>query len=518
MDLFRLLRSGHRGNPLGNPVSAVARLNLQPKPLQNPDKDVLVGAVLALGPSLQLALHILLDLLPLEESRERLAEVLCPTLGQLQHSLEDTLASLRAIKDDVTQLHPKRPDETATPKHPSLLVLMPEPDFTGKLDARNGDVVTIDDVELQTLDGVYVTEVPQMVHSPEEDPEHSLDEDPEHSSDEDPEHSPDEDPERPEQLDQAMERFPPLDQTVTRSPNADCICQQGRSDTTTNSHLAKELHAERRVNAAIQVAVDSLELAEGQLKIVKEVNRIHGGSFELLQQHFYDGYNRIIFRALQLESPGFGLPSQPAILDAVVPKDTAPRVHTGPRVHPAPRVPSQEEVRAAEPGLQRTVSFGRSVTIPATLLDSASRNSVSSSPALVRRNTVQGIVEEHARERPTRLAPKRRLSLAEELALAADESSDEEDDWEGEGLAESGGSERESRDSSADETDESDRGSTGQGEESDDSEDNSEEDDETEDDEDGEDGTGLDPKNHLKGAPTVTARPKRPSTSATRNG
>ncbi len=41
-----------------------------------------------------------------------------------------------------------------------------------------------------------------------------------------------------------------------------------------------------RVNAAIQVAVDSLEFAEGQLKIVKNVHRLHGGSFQLLEKHF----------------------------------------------------------------------------------------------------------------------------------------------------------------------------------------------------------------------------------------
>ncbi|KAK0750218.1 hypothetical protein B0T18DRAFT_428208 [Schizothecium vesticola] len=42
--------------------------------------------------------------------------------------------------------------------------------------------------------------------------------------------------------------------------------------------LMKDLRAELRVNAAIQVAVDSLEFAEGQLRIVKEVSRLKGGS------------------------------------------------------------------------------------------------------------------------------------------------------------------------------------------------------------------------------------------------
>jgi hypothetical protein len=64
-----------------------------------------------------------------------------------------------------------------------------------------------------------------------------------------------------------------------------------------------------RVNAAIQVAVDSLEFAEGQLKIVKNVHRLHGGSFQLLEKHFYQGYNRILFRALELERREFDSPS-----------------------------------------------------------------------------------------------------------------------------------------------------------------------------------------------------------------
>jgi hypothetical protein len=49
-------------------------------------------------------------------------------------------------------------------------------------------------------------------------------------------------------------------------------------DSAADLALMKDLRAEMRVNAAIQVAVDSLEFAEGQLRIVKEVNRLKGGS------------------------------------------------------------------------------------------------------------------------------------------------------------------------------------------------------------------------------------------------
>jgi hypothetical protein len=49
-------------------------------------------------------------------------------------------------------------------------------------------------------------------------------------------------------------------------------------DSAADLSLMKDLRAEMRVNAAIQVAVDSLEFAEGQLQIVKEVNRLKGGS------------------------------------------------------------------------------------------------------------------------------------------------------------------------------------------------------------------------------------------------
>ena len=59
-------------------MSVIERLKL--RPLRDVGKDSLLRAVLMLAPSLQLALQMLQELLPPDESRERLGEVLCPTL------------------------------------------------------------------------------------------------------------------------------------------------------------------------------------------------------------------------------------------------------------------------------------------------------------------------------------------------------------------------------------------------------------------------------------------------------
>ena len=78
---------------------------------------------------------------------------------------------------------------------------------------------------------------------------------------------------------------PPTPPNTARSlrPLEDCPALHGIApspgrpsrtpDSAANLFLMKDPRAEMRVNAAIQMAVDSLEFAEGQLQIVKEVKQ-----------------------------------------------------------------------------------------------------------------------------------------------------------------------------------------------------------------------------------------------------
>ncbi|KAL1839092.1 hypothetical protein VTJ49DRAFT_1860 [Mycothermus thermophilus] len=82
MSLFPewLFRSVRRDTIAHSPILAIERLNSQPRPLPEEDKEVLVGAVLTMSASLNLALSMLQELLPQEQSRERLGEVLSNTV------------------------------------------------------------------------------------------------------------------------------------------------------------------------------------------------------------------------------------------------------------------------------------------------------------------------------------------------------------------------------------------------------------------------------------------------------
>ncbi|KAM7199022.1 hypothetical protein V8F33_004759, partial [Rhypophila sp. PSN 637] len=195
-----LLRSVRRtGNSSDNPISVVERLNSLPHPLRNADKDTLVGAVLTLGPSLQLALHMLMELLPEDESRGRLGEV----------------------------LHAPR----AQP---------PPPSTSQYSDAHS-----------------HLSPQPSQAEAP-------LQSTPRPST-------------------------PNTNQPRSRYSGSGGHGHPRRENPAADLALMKELRAEMRVNAAIQVAVDSLEFADGQMKIVRDVHRLHGsGSFELLQKHFYE--------------------------------------------------------------------------------------------------------------------------------------------------------------------------------------------------------------------------------------
>jgi len=244
-----LLRSVWRDSNLSKgPVSVIERLNAA-RPLQDADKDTLLGAVLAVGPSLQLALQMLLELLPEDESRERLGEVLCPTLGQLHRILTDTLLSFEpGGRDHVIQSDKRHYFETS----PGDFLQAPIPTASRR---------------------PRTPQRPSTSRDPSSTASQARGVSPR------PDSAPSNIRSRPTWT--PAERFPTVDITPSTPMRAHTYTPAPRDrsrDPAADLALVKDLRAEMRVNAAIQVAVDSLEFAEGQLKIVKEVNQLSGGS------------------------------------------------------------------------------------------------------------------------------------------------------------------------------------------------------------------------------------------------
>ncbi|GAB1313741.1 hypothetical protein MFIFM68171_03951 [Madurella fahalii] len=404
-----LLRSVWGDSFADSPVLAVERLKSQPRPIQDADKDTLVGAILTMGSSLHLALHMLLELLPEDKSRERLGEVLCPTLGQLLASLQSTLSSFELNAPHQTTVA-AQPAAVRTPK------MTPDDSLSSGGSHRQLPEIAHETAGKDETPRATRTS-PAECHtgSPlrKNQPQHTL---------------------QPR-----TERFPPLeDGSATHQLRIEIHERSGVA-------LVKALQAEMRVQAAIRVAVESLEFAEGQLKLVKEINQLHGGTFDVLQKHFYEGYNRLLLRALELEKREFGLPDRGTVnpTAAALP----PQQHTHTEIL---------EPAAASPRQHRSISFqstlpARGGTVaaawtPATLATDPERR------PLARRNTIQGIKQEGARTSRTRPPLKRRLSLAEELAMVGEEDSESGYQEETSEIAssESGGSDLESGNESQD--------------------------------------------------------------------
>ncbi|KAL2196590.1 hypothetical protein P885DRAFT_37758 [Corynascus similis CBS 632.67] len=256
-----LLRLRREDSTVNSPVLAVEKLNSLPLPLGDADKEVLVGAVLTMSSSLHLALGMLREMLPQETSQDRLGEVLCPTLGSLLDSLQSTLCSFDrsgGSRQAAGSSSPTSPSNGCTPGPATPRVVI---NSAGK----------------------------QL--SPRWDREVTAAKKGEHASFTRP-------PSRPQSARVETERFPSLTQGDHSAGAAGGHHLQIEVDIRRQpaTHLVTALQAEMRVQAAIKVAVESLEFAEGQLQMVKEVNRLHGGS-----THFYGGYNRLLSRALELQ-------------------------------------------------------------------------------------------------------------------------------------------------------------------------------------------------------------------------
>lgn len=236
-----LLRLG-RVESADNPVLAVEKLNSLGRPLQESDKEILVGAVLTMSSSLHLALDILQEILPEEKSQERLGEVMCPTLGNLLDSLQSTLCSF--TRSSSRQAHPQVPtappastSRPATPRTRVNAVGERHHHLSPSGSRRSGHRGQAAVRESENF-GFGRFSRPQTART-------------------------------------ETEKFPPFEDNRTSG----CLDRaETHSRRRSAGHLANALQAEMRVQAAINVAVESLEFAEGQLKMVREVNRLHGGS------------------------------------------------------------------------------------------------------------------------------------------------------------------------------------------------------------------------------------------------
>ncbi|KAK3309259.1 uncharacterized protein B0T15DRAFT_135694 [Chaetomium strumarium] len=382
-----LLRSvARRDHFTNNPVLNVERLNSLPRPLQDAHKELLIGAVLTMSSSLSLALGMLQELFPQEISQDRLGEVLCPTLGHLLASLQSTLTSFDWKPPPPTP-GLSGPPSTNSPERivPSNAKRKPPP--PGPEPPRPATAVEERLIRPLGWPNNRPAIAPSVLRPPT----------------------------RPATSHAESQRSPPPSQPdasgdPARQPQMKEADVQGKPET----QLVQALHAEMRVQAAIQVAIESLEFAESQLKVVKEVNQLHGGNFDALQKNFYSGYNRLLLKALELQRRELGLQQD---RDSLLP---AP----GPSLQRTSRPPTANGYSAVQKSLQRqpSVTFDDTLSPPTPRPTGMARDGDPQRRPLGRRNTIPGIRPEDSRTGSPRPILKRRLSLAEELAMVGEDS------------------------------------------------------------------------------------------------
>ncbi|KAK4184325.1 hypothetical protein QBC35DRAFT_455398 [Podospora australis] len=406
-----------------SPILTIERLILASRPIGDADKDALVGAVLTMGSSLHQALGLILELLPEDKAgdSERLGEIVCPTLGQLLASLQTTLSAFECPpagnKTSSTSVRPLRrlkhsrsesalrhtrhsgglirgpPLPSPRPLTPILVKKKTPPQTPG---STQGSYYGLGErTSVAASSPARFHNSPYHYHRRKD-----------------------------------TETFPPLLQDDIPTPRGQPSTPSSIRESGSSNDLVKALQSELRVQSAIKVAVESLEFAERQLQLVKEINRIHGGSFELMQKQFYSGYNTLLMRALELE--------RNELMHHQAEQPVLPPTR---QLQPAPNVNGGVQRQKSSMGHQRQqpsihVSFPSNMPTPPSTSPRAPVRATTNGnnsdtdqeqPRMTRRNTIQGIREEGDRNF-TKPALKRRLSLAEELALAGDDDDTTEDD------------------------------------------------------------------------------------------
>ncbi|ESA42361.1 hypothetical protein NCU09824 [Neurospora crassa OR74A] len=273
--LFRRGDADRKRVAAENPVTIVKQLdgyvkelkqaNL-PHSLKDAEKDALVGAMLLMGKSLQDALNMFMaEVLPHDEYPKGWNEVLSGTLGGLQRALADTLVTLERPHAAEAGLSMKQHQESLKTRTLSL-----------ELDEASPQVVK---PGLNRSESAPAGSTTTTTATTQREGEISPD-------------FPPLGPPLPLRLAPVPERFEPAYEYRDLAADNPGVSMA----------VIQELRAEMRVNAAIQLAIESLEFTEGQLQLMKQVDRAAGGAdFEPVQQHFYEGYDRILRRAVELE-------------------------------------------------------------------------------------------------------------------------------------------------------------------------------------------------------------------------
>lgn len=276
--LFRRGDSDRKRVAAENPVAIVKQLDGHiktlkkaklPHSLKDADKDALVGAMLMMGKSLQDALNLFMsEVLPHDEYPKGWNEVLSGTLGGLHRALENTLITLES-PHSVAENGLSMKQQQESMKTRTLSLEMDEAAMKPGLNRSESAPAA------PTTQGEISPDFPPL--GP------------------------------PLRLAPVPERFEPAYEyrdLAAENPGVSMA-------------VIQELRAEMRVNAAIQLAIESLEFTEGQLQLVKQVNKAagaNGANLEPVQQHFYEGYDRILRRAVELErrdmSTGVPVPVQ----------------------------------------------------------------------------------------------------------------------------------------------------------------------------------------------------------------
>lgn len=132
----------------------------------------------------------------------------------------------------------------------------------------------------------------------------------------------------------------------------------------------------------------SLIVPEINPRLTDDALSLDTEGFDVLQRHFYEGYDRLLLRAVELERLEFGLPPDRGSLTAVGNPGGA-------------RQPLQHQRRpvsnSRRPKAQQAVTFSPMLPVPPPVPTSplsALQSASSGGRPLARRNTIQGIKQE----------------------------------------------------------------------------------------------------------------------------
>lgn len=108
--------------------------------------------------------------------------------------------------------------------------------------------------------------------------------------------------------------------------------------------------------------------------------------FGPIQKHFYEGYNRLLFRALELQRREIGLPpGKESLISAPLAQQACPQLNGHRVIQASPKQQPSVSFQSASPVQSRATTPRAGGTVHATCPETRH---------LTRRNTIQGISQE----------------------------------------------------------------------------------------------------------------------------